>query len=176
MALFLFWIVKGAVLDGESRWDGTRSFCPWECSPRSSWPNSPSASPRIRMTRVTGVAVFRLRDAVLPYRADTAARRSGAQPGAHFLGLRSRARRLRAAAGHLLERQLYWMRQPRSGGWIYGPYVNHNHYAGLMEMLVPIPLIRFSDAAGASQSPRRGCRNRGGDGGNNFSLRLARRA
>ena len=27
------------------------------------------------------------------------------------------------------------------GGWIYGPYVNHNHYAGLMEMLVPIPLI-----------------------------------
>jgi O-antigen ligase len=27
------------------------------------------------------------------------------------------------------------------GGWIYGPYVNHNHYAGLMEMLVPIPLV-----------------------------------
>jgi len=23
----------------------------------------------------------------------------------------------------------------------YGPYVNHNHYAGLMEMLVPIPLV-----------------------------------
>jgi O-antigen ligase len=37
--------------------------------------------------------------------------------------------------------KLYWLRQPRSGGWIYGPYVNHNHYAGLMEMLVPIPLI-----------------------------------
>jgi O-antigen ligase len=37
--------------------------------------------------------------------------------------------------------KLYWMRQPRSGGWIYGPYVNHNHYAGLMEMLVPIPLV-----------------------------------
>jgi O-antigen ligase len=37
--------------------------------------------------------------------------------------------------------KLYWIRQPRSGGWIYGPYVNHNHYAGLMEMLVPIPLI-----------------------------------
>ncbi|MFZ0319333.1 MAG: O-antigen ligase family protein [Candidatus Sulfotelmatobacter sp.] len=36
--------------------------------------------------------------------------------------------------------KLYWLRQPR-GGWIYGPYVNHNHYAGLMEMLVPIPLI-----------------------------------
>jgi len=37
--------------------------------------------------------------------------------------------------------KLYWMRQPLSGGWIYGPYVNHNHYAGLMEMLVPIPLV-----------------------------------
>jgi O-antigen ligase len=37
--------------------------------------------------------------------------------------------------------KLYWIRQPRMGGWIYGPYVNHNHYAGLMEMLVPIPMV-----------------------------------
>jgi O-antigen ligase len=37
--------------------------------------------------------------------------------------------------------KLYWIRQPRMGGWIYGPYVNHNHYAGLMEMLVPVPLV-----------------------------------
>jgi O-antigen ligase len=37
--------------------------------------------------------------------------------------------------------QLYWSVTPSSGGWIYGPYVNHNHYAGLMEMLVPIPLV-----------------------------------
>lgn len=37
--------------------------------------------------------------------------------------------------------KLYWLRTPRSGGWIYGPYVNHNHYAGLMEMLFPIPLV-----------------------------------
>jgi O-antigen ligase len=37
--------------------------------------------------------------------------------------------------------KLYWVRTPRFGGWIYGPYVNHNHYAGLMEMLVPIPLV-----------------------------------
>jgi O-antigen ligase len=36
---------------------------------------------------------------------------------------------------------LYWIRQPRMGGWVYGPYVNHNHYAGLMEMLAPIPLV-----------------------------------
>ena len=37
--------------------------------------------------------------------------------------------------------KLYWIRTPRFGGWIYGPYVNHNHYAGLMEMLLPIPLV-----------------------------------
>lgn len=39
--------------------------------------------------------------------------------------------------------KLYWIRTPRFGGWIYGPYVNHNHYAGLMEMLFPIPLAIF---------------------------------
>jgi len=37
--------------------------------------------------------------------------------------------------------RLYGLRTPHSGGWIYGPYVNHNHYAGLMEMLIPIPLV-----------------------------------
>lgn len=37
--------------------------------------------------------------------------------------------------------KLYWAVTPRFGGWIYGPYVNHNHYAGLMEMLTPIPLL-----------------------------------
>jgi O-antigen ligase len=37
--------------------------------------------------------------------------------------------------------KIYWMRQPRLGGWIYGPYVNHNHYAGLMELLIPVPLV-----------------------------------
>ena len=26
----------------------------------------------------------------------------------------------------------------RSPGWTFGPYVNHNHYAGLMEMLIPL--------------------------------------
>jgi O-antigen ligase len=36
--------------------------------------------------------------------------------------------------------RIYWLRLPREGGWIYGPYVNHNHYSGLMEMLFPIPL------------------------------------
>ncbi|MGH9496994.1 MAG: O-antigen ligase family protein, partial [Candidatus Sulfotelmatobacter sp.] len=37
--------------------------------------------------------------------------------------------------------KLLWIREPRLGGWIYGSYVNHNHYAGLMELLVPIPLV-----------------------------------
>src|SRR5690348_12217897 len=41
--------------------------------------------------------------------------------------------------------KLYWVRTPKFGGWIYGPYVNHNHYAGLMEMLVPIPLLLCLD-------------------------------
>ena len=49
--------------------------------------------------------------------------------------------------------KLYWLRTPRLGGWIYGPYVNHNHYAGLMEMLVPIPLV-FSLTHGA-RGPRK---------------------
>ena len=37
--------------------------------------------------------------------------------------------------------KLYWLRSLPSDGWIYGPYINHNHYAGLMEMLTPIPLV-----------------------------------
>jgi O-antigen ligase len=45
--------------------------------------------------------------------------------------------------------KLYWIWTPEQGGFIYGPYVNHNHYAGLMEMLTPFPLVlaatRFTD-------------------------------
>jgi len=37
--------------------------------------------------------------------------------------------------------KLYWIRSLSMGGAIYGPYVNHNHYAGLMELLMPIPLV-----------------------------------
>ena len=50
--------------------------------------------------------------------------------------------------------KLYWIRASAQGGFLYGPYVNHNHYAGLMEMLLPVPVVlvvsRFSDG------PRRG--------------------
>jgi O-antigen ligase len=31
---------------------------------------------------------------------------------------------------------IYW--RVKSPGWTFGPYVNHNHYAGLMEMLIPL--------------------------------------
>src|SRR5450631_1897201 len=37
--------------------------------------------------------------------------------------------------------KLYWFYPLTHGGAIYGSYVNHNHYAGLMELLVPIPLV-----------------------------------
>ncbi len=37
--------------------------------------------------------------------------------------------------------KLYWIFNSEQGGSIYGPYVNHNHYAGLMEMLLPFPLV-----------------------------------
>jgi len=37
--------------------------------------------------------------------------------------------------------KIYWVVTNRYGGWIYGPYVNHAHYAGLMEMLVPFPIV-----------------------------------
>jgi len=38
--------------------------------------------------------------------------------------------------------KLYWVRLPYSiNSAIFGSYVNHNHYAGLMELLIPFPLL-----------------------------------
>ena len=37
--------------------------------------------------------------------------------------------------------KLFWVYTPRFSGAIYGSYVNHNHYAGLIEMLAPFPLV-----------------------------------
>jgi O-antigen ligase/tetratricopeptide (TPR) repeat protein len=40
---------------------------------------------------------------------------------------------------HLLPNgKLYWVRERLMGGAPFGPYVNRNHYAGLMEMLFPL--------------------------------------
>ena len=47
--------------------------------------------------------------------------------------------------------KLLWIWPSAQGGWIYGSYVNHNHYAGLMELLTPFPIVlavtRFSDGS-----------------------------
>jgi O-antigen ligase len=37
--------------------------------------------------------------------------------------------------------KIFWVRTTRFNGSIYGSYVNHDHYAGLMEMLIPFPLV-----------------------------------
>ncbi len=39
--------------------------------------------------------------------------------------------------------RIYWVRELTQGGNPFGPYVNRNHYAGLMEMLFPIILSLF---------------------------------
>ena len=39
------------------------------------------------------------------------------------------------------EGKFFWVYTPHYHGAIYGSYVNHDHYAGLMEMLVPFPLV-----------------------------------
>jgi O-antigen ligase len=36
--------------------------------------------------------------------------------------------------------KLYWFRELRYGGIPFGPYVNRNHFAGLMELIIPIGL------------------------------------
>jgi len=36
--------------------------------------------------------------------------------------------------------RIYWLIKPRAGS-VYGSYVNHNHYAGLMELLLPFALV-----------------------------------
>ena len=45
------------------------------------------------------------------------------------------------AQGATTEGKFYWFYTPRFPGQIYGSYVNRNNYAGLMEMLVPFPLV-----------------------------------
>ena len=37
--------------------------------------------------------------------------------------------------------KIFWLHSPQFHGSIYGSYVNRDHYAGLMEMLVPIPFV-----------------------------------
>src|SRR6059058_209689 len=37
--------------------------------------------------------------------------------------------------------KLYWFRELRYGGIPFGPYVNRNHFAGLMELVLPLALV-----------------------------------
>ncbi len=39
--------------------------------------------------------------------------------------------------------KIYWARELTKGGSMFGPYVNRNHYSGLMEMLFPLVLALF---------------------------------
>ncbi|MFB0518079.1 MAG: O-antigen ligase family protein [Acidobacteriota bacterium] len=36
--------------------------------------------------------------------------------------------------------KIYWFRELRYGGDPFGPYVNHNHYSGYMEMVIPLAI------------------------------------
>jgi O-antigen ligase len=49
--------------------------------------------------------------------------------------------------------KIYWLRTPRDGGAIFGPYVNRDHYAGLMEMLSPVPILL--SLSGLLRGPKR---------------------
>ncbi|MBI5076242.1 MAG: O-antigen ligase family protein [Nitrospirae bacterium] len=39
--------------------------------------------------------------------------------------------------------KIYWVRELTQGGTPFGPYVNRNHFAGLMGMLFPIVMVSF---------------------------------
>jgi O-antigen ligase len=34
--------------------------------------------------------------------------------------------------------KIYWLIEPTYGGWVFGPYANRNHFAGLMELWMPL--------------------------------------
>src|ERR1700683_1932184 len=140
-ALFLLWIAK-QVLEGEIRirWNPLflpmAVFCLLVVSPlvfhRSAYPHD-----------TVSLALLYFSYAILCFLAgQTLVRGSQARRLALVFTLYGAA-----LAGFALIQglssngKLYWIRQPRMGGWIYGPYVNHNHYAGLMERLIPIPLV-----------------------------------
>ena len=49
--------------------------------------------------------------------------------------------------------KIYWVVRNQAAADFFGPYPNHSHYAGLMEMLVPFPLVLA--IAGFSSLPAR---------------------
>ncbi len=50
--------------------------------------------------------------------------------------------------------KLYWVRELQFGGIPFGPYVNRNHFAGLMELLIPVGLaVQILSAEHKDQLP-----------------------
>jgi O-antigen ligase len=50
--------------------------------------------------------------------------------------------------------KLYWLRELRYGGIPFGPFVNRNHFAGLMELLIPVGLaVQILSAERRDQLP-----------------------
>jgi O-antigen ligase len=45
--------------------------------------------------------------------------------------------------GFTSDGRIYWLIKPHAGS-VYGTYINHNHYAGLMELLFPLALVLAS--------------------------------
>jgi O-antigen ligase len=142
VALFLFWIGKGAFLDGQIKVRGNSLFLPMGV-----FAALIVAQLAFRITAyphdTVSLALQYFAYAVLCFLAgQTLVRGAQARSLALIFSIYGAA-----LAGFALLQgissngKLYWIREPRNGGWIYGPYVNHNHYAGLMEMLVPIPII-----------------------------------
>ena len=141
-ALFLFWIGKQVLLDGQIKVRWNPLFLPM-----AGFATLIALQIVFRMTAyphdTVSLALLYCAYAVLCFLAGQTLVR-GAQARTLTLVFSVYGAALAGFAllqGISSNGKLYWVRQPRSGGWIYGPYVNHNHYAGLMEMLVPIPLI-----------------------------------
>ena len=53
---------------------------------------------------------------------------------------------------------IYWV--VPSPGYTFGPYVNHNHYAGLMEMLIPLSAASVVSRVPLDRAPRASLPNR----------------
>jgi len=47
---------------------------------------------------------------------------------------------------------IYWVRPNTQGGTPFGPFVNRNHFAGYMEMIIPLPLAFVMLRAGRSEA------------------------
>lgn len=62
----------------------------------------------------------------------------------HLLSIFAAALAFLSIMQHLVPNgKIYWIRELTQGGIPFGPYVNRNHFAGLMGMLLPIVMVLF---------------------------------